>query len=604
MRNIAGGRPDMRPDMRAPRGAKNMKQALYTLLRYYKKYIVIITVAILSALISAVLSVLGPNYISKLTETIQNGISFVGIDIDISAVLTLGLTLAGIYAASMILSYIQQFIMSQASCNVGKKMRSDINAKIDKLPLRYFDTHSHGDTLSRVTNDIDAITASVQRSVGSLVTAAVTLILCVILMFITQWIMALTAIVASLIGFVFVALIMSRSQKHFNARQISLAKLSGHIEEYYSGQNIVRAYNAEADGLQKFCAHNEELRTNTFKAEFLSSLMQPLMAFIGNFGYVAVCIVGAALAFNGTIGFPVVVAFMLYVRLFTSPLSQITQGFSGLQTAAAAAERINEFLGEKELDAESDKTAKLSRIDGNVSFEHIHFGYLPDKTVIHDFSLKIKAGQKVAIVGPTGAGKTTIVNLLMRFYELNGGSITVDGVPLSNTTRENVHDIFGMVLQDTWLFEGTVRENLTYGKRQISDAEIMSVLKDCGLSHFVKTLPHGLDTELNDSVTVSAGQKQLLTIARAMVENAPMIILDEATSSVDTRTEKKIQTAMDKLTQGRTSFIIAHRLSTIRDADLIIYMQDGDIKETGTHNELLHQNGFYAELYRSQFATV
>lgn len=591
-------------NMRSSDKAKNMKEALKSIMGYCRKYWAMIVVALICAAASAVLSVLGPNYISDLAEVIQNGISASGVNIDLSAVTTIAVTLICIYAISMILSYVQHYIMTHVSCNVGKRMRTNISVKINKVPLKYFDSHNYGDTLSRVTNDVDTVTQSLSNSIGSLVTATATLIGCVIMMFVTQWIMAITAIVACLIGFVFMALVMGRSQKYFNARQKSLAEVSGHIEEYYAGQNIVRAYNSEEKGLSVFRDCNEKLRRNTFKAEFLSSLMQPIMSFIGNFGYVAVCIVGATLAFNGTIGFSVVVAFMIYVRLFTSPLSQIAQGFSSLQSAAAASERVEEFLSEEELDDERGKTAWLSDIDGNVSFEHINFGYSPDKTIIHDFSVDIKSGQKVAIVGPTGAGKTTIVNLLMRFYELNGGSIKVDGVPLADTTRENVHDIFGMVLQDTWLFEGTVRENLTFGKKQVSDEELMNILKQCGLKHFVNTLPKKLDTVLNDSVSISAGQKQLMTIARAMVENAPMLILDEATSSVDTRTELMIQSAMDKLTQDRTSFVIAHRLSTIRDADLIIYMQDGDIKETGTHDELLNKNGLYAELYNSQFTNV
>ncbi len=516
----------------------------------------------------------------------------------------IGFTLIAIYLTSIVLNYAQHFIMNQVSCNVGKKMRSDISTKINKIPLKYFDNHNFGDTLSRVTNDVDSVTQSLNMSIGALVTALATLIGCLIMMFYTQWIMAITAIVSSLVGFVLMAVVMKFSQKHFVARQISLAKVSGHIEEYYAGQNIVRAYNNEDKGLAEFKAQNEQLRKHTFKAEFLSSLMMPIMSLIGNIGFVAVCIVGATLAFKGTISFSVVVAFMIYIRLFTAPLNQIAQGFSGLQSAAAANERVEEFLGESELSDESGKTAKLSNVKGNVEFKNVHFGYNADKTIINDFSLKVKAGQKVAIVGPTGAGKTTIVNLLMRFYELNSGNILVDGVPLSDTTRENVHNIFGMVLQDTWLFEGTIRENLTYGKKDISDEKIMAILKDCGLGHFVSTLPYGLDTILDDNVTISAGQKQLMTIARVMIENAPMIILDEATSSVDTRTELQIQRAMDKLTQGRTSFVIAHRLSTIKDADLIIYMQNGDIKETGTHTELIKKHGLYADLYNSQFANA
>ncbi len=582
-------------------GAKNMKKALGSLIGYCKKYIGIIIAALICAAISAILAVTGPDYISQLTEIITDGISFSGVNIDLDAVKHVAFILIGIYGASMILSYIQSFVMNYVACNVGRKMRTDISRKINRIPLKYFDSHNYGDTLSRVTNDVDSISQSLNMSIGALVTAAATLISCVIMMFVTEWRMALTAIGASLVGFIAMGAIMGKSQRYFNARQISLAKVNGHVEEYYAGQSIVRAYNSEEKGLKAFKAANEELRKNTFKAEIFSSMMMPLMSFIGNFGYVAVCVVGAALAFNGSINFSVVVAFMIYIRLFTSPLGQIGQGFSGLQSAAAASERVAEFLAEEELSDESAKTTVLKDVKGNVEFDHISFGYDADKTIIHDFSAKIKAGQKTAIVGPTGAGKTTIVNLLMRFYELNKGTISIDGTPLSDITRENVHDIFGMVLQDTWLFEGTVRENLTYGKSGISDEKLMDICCQCGLKHFIMTLPQGLDTVLNDNVTISAGQKQLLTIARAMVEDAPMLILDEATSSVDTRTEIKIQKAMDALTKGRTSFVIAHRLSTIKNADMILYMRDGDIKESGSHDELIAKNGYYAELYNSQF---
>ncbi len=592
------------PGMAVSSGAKNMKKALSALIGYCRKYLVLIIAALVFAAVSAVLSVIGPDYISELTETITNGISPMGIAIDMEKIISIAVTLIVIYAISMLLGYLQSLIMTHVSCNVGKKMRSDITNKINRIPLKYFDSHNHGDTLSRVTNDVDSISQSLNMSVGTLVSALATLIGCIVMMFVTEWRMALTAIVASLIGFIAMGLIMGKSQKHFVERQNSLAEVNGHVEEYYAGQNIVRAYNSEEKGLAAFKESNEKLRKHTFKAELLSGLMMPIMSFVGNFGYVAVCIVGAALAFNGTINFSVVVAFMIYIRLFTSPLGQIGQGFSSIQSAAAASERVAEFLEEEELSDEADKKTKLSAVKGNVTFDHVSFGYNPDKTIIHDFSAKVKAGNKVAIVGPTGAGKTTIVNLLMRFYELNKGKITVDGTSLANITRENVHDIFGMVLQDTWLFEGTVRDNLTYGKQGVTDERLLDICNQCGLKHFIGTLPNGLDTVLNDTVTISAGQKQLLTIARAMVEDAPMLILDEATSSVDTRTETKIQKAMDALTEGRTSFVIAHRLSTIRDADMIIYMRDGDIKETGTHDELLAKNGMYAELYNSQFVTA
>ena len=547
------------PGMPVPVGAKNMKKALGALVGYCRKYLVLIILALIFAAVSAVLSVIGPDYISELTETITNGISPMGINIDMDKITSIAVTLIGIYAISMLLGYLQSLIMTHVSCNVGKKMRSDITNKINRIPLKYFDTHNYGDTLSRVTNDVDMISQSLNMSVGTLVSAVATLVGCVVMMFVTEWRMAITAIVSSLVGFIAMGLIMGKSQKHFVARQNSLAEVNGHVEEYYAGQNIVRAYNSEEKGLETFRAANERLRKHTFKAEFLSGLMMPIMSFVGNFGYVAVCIVGAALAFNDTINFSVVVAFMIYIRLFTSPLGQIGQGFSSIQSAAAASERVTEFLEEDELSDESGKTVKLETVKGDISFDHVSFGYNPDKTIIHDFSAKIKAGSKVAIVGPTGAGKTTIVNLLMRFYELNKGKITVDGTSIADITRENLHDIFGMVLQDTWLFEGTVRDNLLYGK-SLSDEKLMDICKQCGLKHFVSTLPHGLDTVLNDTVTISAGQKQLLTIARAMVENAPMLILDEATSSVDTRTEIQIQKAINALTKGRTSFFIAHRL--------------------------------------------
>ncbi len=526
------------------------------------------------------------------------------IDIDLEAVKKIGLTLVVIYGLSMILNYVQAFILNLVASKIGKMMRTDITAKVNRIPLRYFDRHNFGDTLSRVTNDVDAITQSLNMNVGTLVSSVATLVGCIVMMFVTEWRMALTAIGASVIGFVLMGAIMGKSQKFFNARQNSLAKVNGHVEEYYAGQNIVRAYNAEKKNLAEFKNENEQLRQNTFKAEFLSGLIMPLMSFIGNFGYVAVCVVGAVLAFGGTFGFEVVVAFMIYIRIFTSPLGQIGQGFAGLQSAAAASQRVMEFLSEEELEDESEKTAYLKDVKGDVEFKNVHFGYIEGKTIIENFSKEIKSGQKVAIVGPTGAGKTTIVNLLMRFYELLGGDILIDGVSLKDIKRENVHDLFGMVLQDTWLFEGTLRDNLTYGRKDVSDDVLFDICSRCGLKHFIKTLPDGFDTVLSDNVAVSAGQKQLLTIARAMVEDAPLLILDEATSSVDTRTELKIQKAMNELTENRTSFVIAHRLSTIRDADLIIYMSGGDIKESGTHSELIAKNGLYANLYNSQFITA
>lgn len=583
--------------------AKNAKAALINLAKYCKKYWWAMIVAMACAIGSTVLAVLGPDKLSEIIDVISSGISMNGINVDLDAVVEIGLILVAMYGSSMVLNYIQGFLMSTVSCRVTQKMRSDISGKINKVPLKYFDTHNFGDTLSRVTNDVDTIAQSLNMSVGALVSSTATIIGCIIMMFVTQWIMAIAAIVSSLVGFALMGVVMVKSQKHFNARQQNLAVVNSHVEEYYAGQNIVRAYNAESDAKEVFVAGNDKLRKSTFKAEFLASLMMPMMNFVGNLGYVVVCIVGAALAFSNKISFSVVVAFMIYVRLFTSPLSQIAQGMTGIQSAAAAGERVFEFLDETELSDESDVSTELTNVKGDIVFDGINFGYNPDKIIINNFSASVKAGQKIAIVGPTGAGKTTIVNLLMRFYELNSGRITVDGVSITDITRKNVHDIFGMVLQDTWLFEGSLRDNLTYGK-DISDEELKKICDEVGLSHFVNTLSQGLDTPLNDTVTISAGQKQLITIARAMVENAPMLILDEATSSVDTRTEMQIQLAMDKLTNGRTSFVIAHRLSTIRDADMIIYMKDGDIKETGTHDELLSKNGLYAELYNSQFMTA
>lgn len=584
------------------RKKKSTRLAVGALVSYCKKYWLMIIVAVLCAAASAVFSVISPQYISQMTETIQNGIGIAGINIDMGEIARIGGILLIMYGVGCILGYLQAFLLNHISCNMGKQMRDDISDKINRTPLNYFDTHNFGDTLSRMTNDVDTVSQSVNSSIVTLASAVVTFTGCMIMMFITEWRMALTAICSSLLGFSFMGGILGRSQKYFTARQSSLAEVNAHIEEYYAGQNIVRAYNAESRNLEAFQERNEELRRHTLRAEFLSGLMMPFMGFIGNFGYAAVCIVGATLAFNGSIQFSAVIAFMLYVRLFTSPLSQLAQGISGMQSAVAASGRVAEFLGEEELSDESGKTAKADKIKGDVTFDHVGFGYMPDKTIIHDFSAEIKAGQKVAIVGPTGAGKTTLVNLLMRFYELDKGHISVDGIPLDSITRENIHDIFGMVLQDTWLFEGSIRDNLNFGKTNISDEKLMEICGQCGLKHFVDSLPEGLDTVLGDNLTVSAGQKQLLTIARAMAENAPMLILDEATSSVDTRTEAKIQKAMDALTAGRTSFVIAHRLSTIRDADMILYMEDGDVKETGDHETLMNMHGRYEALYNSQFA--
>ncbi len=508
-----------------------------------------------------------------------------------------------LYLISAIFGYFENYLMVIASNNFAKSLRTKISKKINKLPLKYFDKNSYGDILSRVTNDVDTINMSLQNSLGTFVGAVSLFIGCIIMMFVTNYIMAITCILSSLFGFAFMSIILSKSQKYFNQRQIELGNLNGHIEEIYSSHNVVKAYNGEKESLEKFNNLNKKVYDCNRKSQFLSGLMQPMMGFIGNFSYVAICIVGAVLTLKGNTTFGTIVAFMIYVRLFTSPLSQIAQSMTQLQTASAASERVFEFIEEDEMKDESNLTGILEpkKVKGNIDFEHVKFGYDNDKTIIKDFNCKVKPGQKVAIVGPTGAGKTTIVNLLMKFYEINSGDIKIDGMSINNLTRENIHDLFIMVLQDTWLFEGTIRDNIKFNKDDVSDKEIWDALKVVGVDHFVKSLPKTLDYKIEDNESISAGQKQLLTIARGMIEDAPFLILDEATSSVDTRTEELVQKAMDKLTEGRTSFIIAHRLSTIKNADIILVMKDGNIIETGSHEELMKKNGFYAELYNSQF---
>ena len=595
-----------RPQRRGPHGRgpaekpKDFKKAMAQLLRFLKPFLVPVVVALAFAVAGTVLNLLGPNYVEDLTDLIEAG--FVA-PIDMAAVTRVCILLVVLYGCGLLFSYIQGLIMASVTQKNAKALRTAISQKINRLPLKYFDSHAVGDVLSRVTNDVDMIGQTLNQSLVTFVTAVVMLIGSVVMMFVTNWVMALTAIVASLVGFVFMFLIMGKSQKYFVRQQRLLGEIDGHIEEVYAGHNVVKAYNAEQAVGRQFADINYKLYTSAWKAQFFSGLMQPLMAFIGNLGYVAVCVAGALLVSYDVIGFGVIIAFTLYVRLFTSPLSQLAQAFTSMQTAAAASERVFEFLSEGELSDESGKTAYLApeTVKGEVTFEHVRFGYDPGKIIIHDFSAVAHAGQKIAIVGPTGAGKTTMVNLLMRFYELDGGCIRIDGIPTSELTRENIHELFCMVLQDTWLFEGTVRENVVYSKQNVPDEDVVRACKAVGLHHFIRTLPRGYDTVLDDKANLSAGQKQLVTIARAMIENAPMLILDEATSSVDTRTEVLIQQAMDRLTVGRTSFIIAHRLSTIKNADLILVMNGGDIVESGTHAQLLERGGFYAELYNSQF---
>lgn len=582
----------------SPEKSVNFKKSMGKLITFCRPFVPAVIVAMLCAVGGAVFTVIGPDKVSDLTNLISEGF-LTGIDFD--AVLSICYTLVAFYAASWLLSLMQGLIMTTVNQKVSKNLRGAISKKINRLPIDYYNKTSFGDVLSRVTNDVDSIGDTLQRSVVQIVSAAALFVGCLFMMFKTNWIMAVTAIAASLIGFAFVMIVTKSSQKYFTARQEWLGRINGHIEEVYSGHNIVRLYNAEEQQSRKFNEMNEKLYESNWKSQFLSGLMMPVMSFVGNFGYVAVCVVGAALAMNGTIDFGVIVAFIIYVRLFSSPLSQIAQAMTSLQSTAAASDRVFEFLEAEEMPDESDKTAALENVRGEVEFEHVSFGYDKDKIIIHDFSEHIYPGQKVAIVGPTGAGKTTMVNLLMKFYDINGGSIKIDGVPISDLTRENVHDLFGMVLQDTWLFEGTIRDNIVYGKKNISDEQVEAACRAVGLHHFVGTLPHGYDTVIDDKMNLSAGQKQLLTIARAMIENAPMIILDEATSSVDTRTEILIQEAMDKMTKGRTSFVIAHRLSTIRNADKILVMKDGNIIESGNHEELMKKGGFYADLYNSQF---
>ena len=522
---------------------------------------------------------------------------------DMTKIKKISLFLVCLYIVSALLSFIESIIMTSVSNNFARKLRSRISTKINKLPLKYFDKNQTGDILSRVTNDVDTIAQSMNQSLSSLVSAITLLLGTILMMFITNWIMALTAISASLIGFFIIFIVLSKSQKYFAARQRELGKLNSHIEEVYSGLLVVKAYNGKKEADTKFDEYNEKVYNANRKSQFLSGLMQPIMAFIGNFGYVAVCIVGALLVLNNHITFGVIVAFITYVRLFTSPLTQIAQAFTSLQSTAAASERVFEFLDEEEMSLETNKTKRLdkAKVKGNITFNHVSFGYDKDRTIIKDFTASVKDGQKIAIVGPTGAGKTTMVNLLMKFYEINKGDILIDNVSINDLTRENVHSLFTMVLQDTWLFNGTVKENIIYNRENISDETVKEVCDTVGLTHFIKTLPNGFDSVIGENDSVSAGQRQLLTIARGMIEDSPFLILDEATSNVDTRTEELVQKAMDKLTEGRTSFIIAHRLSTIKNADLILVMKDGNIIETGNHEELMKKNGFYADLYNSQF---
>ncbi len=645
-----------RPNRGTPEKSKDFMGSMKKLLQNLKPWRVLLTLGLVLAFISAILSLVAPDHLSNLTDTITSGIKpnisentikdimsnpdisyedkmnfqvtlssmsnssdttellkkidelpssiydIIKPSIDMDKVKSIVTFLTILYLLSAIFSYIESVSMTTVSNNFAKNLRSRISVKINKLPLKYFDTHETGDVLSRVTNDVDTIAQNLNQSLATLISATTLFIGSIIMMFATNWIMAITAILSSLIGFAFMFIILMKSQKYFMKRQKELGELNGHIEEIYSGQSIVRAYNNEENVKKEFNKLNEALKVSNQKSQFLSGLMQPIMGFIGNFGYVCVCIVGALLTMNNVISFGVIVAFMIYVRLFTNPLSQLAQAMTSLQSTAASAERVFEFLEEEEMTLEHPTMyLDKNKVKGDIEFKNVVFGYDDTRTIIKNFSVKAKSGQKIAIVGPTGAGKTTLVNLLMKFYEINSGDILIDGVSTKELSRENIHELFVMVLQDTWLFDGTVRDNIKFNSEDVTDEEIWNACKVVGVDHFIKTLPGGLDAKLNDSDSVSQGQKQLMTIARGMIEDGPFLILDEATSNVDTRTEELVQKAMDKLTEGRTSFIIAHRLSTIKNADIILVMNEGNIIEQGNHEELMKLNGFYAELYNSQF---
>ncbi len=568
---------------------------------YMRSSMGIIVLALVLAALSAVMTIIGPDKIGDIATLMSDGL-FTGIDL--AAIAKIGIVLAVIYGLSALFGFIQNYIMAVVTLKMSYRMRGELSEKINRVPQKYFNTTSQGDILSRITNDVSTLQQGLTNSLPTIISAVTQFVGCLIMMFVTEWRMALVALCITLIGMALIVGIMSKSQRYFSARQKSLGELNGYVEEMYSGHEVVRISRAVDKVLDHFDGLNAAVYDANWRSQFLSGVMQPLMNVIGNLSYVAVCVFGSVLAINGTIEFGVIVSFILYVRLFTTPLTQIAQGMTNLQTASASAHRIFDFLESEELSDESDKTEALETVRGAVTFDHVRFSYpdSPDKIIIKDFSAEVRPGQKVAIVGPTGAGKTTMVNLLMRFFEVNSGRITIDGVPTTDLRRPDVHRLFGMVLQDTWLFEGTIRENLVYNMEGITDEQLEAVCKACGLDKFVHSLPQGFDTVLSESTTISAGQKQLLTIARAMLQNAPMLILDEATSSVDTRTELLIQCAMDELTKGRTSFVIAHRLSTIKNADLILVMRDGDVIESGTHERLMEQSGFYAELYNSQFA--
>lgn len=584
---------------RAHEKPKNFKESISKLIIYSKSHLKYIIVASILSIGATIFAIISPNKLSDLVDTITSGIIF---GIDISALEQIAILLVFFYSANFLLNYVQNFIMATLTQSISKKLRKDISYKINKLPLKYFDSTNYGEVLSRVTNDVDIMGQTLNNSVSSILRAGTLFIGTTIMMFVTNYIMALTAIISSVIGFVFMMIIMKNSQKYFSLQQKGLGELNAHIEEIYSNHEIVKVYNATTISKEKFNGVNNKLYSSAWKSQFLSGLMPTLMGFIGNIGYVGVTVVGALLVNNSVITFGTIVAFMIYVRLFTNPLSQLAQSMVQLQSAAAASERVFNFLEEEELEEEINKIESINNIKGNIEFKNVKFGYLENKPVINNFSCKVTPGQKIAIVGHTGAGKTTIVNLLMKFYEIWDGDILIENNSIHDLSRNAVHNSFSMVLQDTWLFEGSIKDNIIYCKENVSEQEVINACKAVGIDNFIRTLPHGYNTILDDNTSISAGQKQLLTIARAMIQNNPILILDEATSSVDTRTEELIQIAMDKLTKNKTSFIIAHRLSTIKNADVILVMDHGDIIEQGKHEDLINKNGFYAELYNSQFS--
>ncbi len=582
---------------------KDFKASMKDLIFFLKPYLIPIIIAILLAGIGSLFSIIGPDKIKEITNIIIEGLSTT---INLDKIKELATFLITIYVLGAIFVYIEHFIMATVTNKFSKRLRSEISEKINRLPLRYFDKTPYGDILSRVTNDVDTMSQTVNQSIGTLVSSLTLLIGSIFMMFYTNYVLALTAIFSSLFGFLFMMIVLIKSQKYFEEFQEEMGNLNGQIEETYTGHNIVKVYNGFNKECEEFDKINANMFKSAFKSHFFSGLMQPFMSFIGNFGYVSVCVVGSYLAINGYITFGVIIAFTIYARLFTQPLSQLAQVATSLQSAGAASERVFVFLREEEMPNEDNLKEKLdkTKVVGNIEFKHVSFGYDTDRLIIKDFSAKAKAGSKIAIVGPTGAGKTTLVNLLMKFYDINSGDILIDGVSIKNLTRENIHELFIMVLQDTWVFEGTIKENIIYNKKNVSEEQVREVCKTVGLDHVINSLNNGYDSVLSDNETLSAGEKQLLTIARGMIENAPFLILDEATSSVDTRTEELVSKAMDKLTEGRTSFIIAHRLSTIKNADLILVLNEGNIIEQGTHEELLKKKGFYANLYNSQFESV